>query len=116
MLDNIKSSYFSLLIYSFIDIGRKLELFKYNKKIQKTLNINIINYQYFQGKYKIYEQNGEGKEFFFHNDRIAFVGEYLNGKRNGKGKEYHEHGWMMFKGEYLNGKRNGKGKEYNCTQ
>ena len=54
MLDNIKSSYFSERIFSFIDEGQKLKLFKYNKKIQKILNITIINYKHFKGKYIIY--------------------------------------------------------------
>ena len=45
-------------------------------------------------------------------DKIVFVGEYLNGKRNGKGKEYNSSDKLIFEGEYLNGKRTGKGIEY----
>ena len=86
MLDKIKSSYFSEILFSFIYEGQKLKLIKYNKKIQKILNISIINYQHFQGKYIIYEQNGKAKEYFGFNNRIAFIGEYLNGERNGKEK------------------------------
>ena len=114
MLDNIKSTYFSLILFSFIDEGQKLKLIKYSKKMQKFLNISIIHYQHFKGKYIIYEQYGKAKEYFGFNNRIAFEGEYLNGQRNGKGKEYYENGELEFEGEYLKGKRNGKGKEYNC--
>ena len=87
MLDNIISSYFSKKIFSFVDEEQKLKLIKYNKKIQKILNISISNYQHFKGKYIIYEQNGKGKEYFGFHNRIAFIGEYNNGKRNGKGKK-----------------------------
>ena len=54
MLENIKSSYFSLLIFSNINEKRKLELIKYSKKLQKKLDINIINYKFISGKYIIY--------------------------------------------------------------
>ena len=47
------------------------------------------------------------------NNKLKFVGEYLNGERNGKGKEYYCDGKLKFQGEYLNGERNEKWKEYN---
>ena len=63
MLKNIKSSYFIELIYSFIDEGQKLKIIKYNKSLQKNINISIINYKYFKGKYIKYESKGIGKEY-----------------------------------------------------
>ena len=96
-----------------LDIERnKLKLIKYNKSLQENMNISLINYKNFSGKYIIYEQNGKGKEYDY-DGKLKFEGEYLNGERNGKGKEYDYNGKLRFEGEYLNGKRNGKGKEYN---
>ena len=86
-----------------------MELVKYNKKLQKKLNITINNYIHFTGKYIIYESKEKGKEY--KKDNLIYEGEYLNGKRNGKGKEF-EINDLIFEGEYLNGYRNGKGKEY----
>ena len=110
-MKNIKSSYFIKLIFGYIDERQKLKLVKYNKNLQKNIDISIINYKFFTGKYIIYESNRIGKEYDGYDDTLIFEGEYLNGKRNGKGKEYY-FGKLEFEGEYLNGKRNGKGKEY----
>ena len=113
MLKNIKSSYFNAKIFAYIDERQKLKIIKCNKSLQKNMNISIINYKFFSGKYIIYESNGIGKEYDGYDDILSFEGEYSNGERNGKGKEYNLFtGKLRFVGEYLNGKRNGKGKEY----
>ena len=116
MLKNIKSSYFIKLLYTFVEEAQKLKLIRYNKSIQKNLDISIINYKLF--KDIIYESNGIGKEYKGNDDTLIYEGEYLNGKRNGKGKEYYGYDEaLIFEGEYKNRKRNGKGKEYdeyNC--
>ena len=113
MLQNIKSSYFIELIYRFVEEVQKLRLVRYNKSIQKNLDISISNYKLFNGNYIIYESNRIGKEYIGNDDTLIYEGEYLNGKRNGKGKEYYgHHETLIFEGEYKNGKRNGKGKEY----
>ena len=112
MLQNIKSSYFNAKIFSYIDERQKLKIIKCNKSLQKNINISIINYKFFTGKYIIYESNGFGKEYDGYNNRLMFEGEYLNGERNGKGKEYYGNDVIIFEGKYLNGKRNGYGKEY----
>jgi antitoxin component YwqK of YwqJK toxin-antitoxin module len=115
MMKNIlKFQYTFKFIFSCIKEKRKLDIVKYNKNMQKILDIGIINYKTFNGKYIIGERNGKGKEYYI-NDNLIFEGEYLNGKRNGKGKEYNINDNLIFEGEYLNGKRNGKGKEYDCT-
>ena len=85
MLKNIKSSYFIRIIFSFMDEKQKLKLIKYNKSLQENMNISLINYKNFGGKYIIYEQNGKGKEYDY-DGKLKFEGEYLNGLRNGKGK------------------------------
>ena len=83
--------------------------------MQNILNINIINYQTFSGKYIEYESNGKGngkgKEYNIFNDELVFEGEYLNRKKKGIGKEY-KSGYLIYEGEYSNGKKNGKGKKY----
>ena len=108
MLENVKSSYFAEIVFSFVDEKQKLKLIKCNKSLQQKIDISIINYKHFKGRHIIYESNGKGKEY--DNDgELRFEGEYLNGKKNGKGKEYWN-GELEFEGEYLNGKRNGKGK------
>ena len=113
MIDNIKSTYFIKYLFSFLDEKVKLEALKYNKKFQKLIDYNLLNYKIFSERYIIYETNQKGKEYDYFRDNILFEGEYLNGKRNGKGKEYNYFGeYILFEGEYLNGKRNGKGKEF----
>ena len=111
MLENIKACFFVKKIFSFIIERKKLKIIKYNKNLQNIIDINLINYKFFSGRYIEFEADGKGKEYDGYNDELSFEGEYLNGKRNGKGKEYYN-GELSFEGEYLNGKRNGKGKRY----
>ena len=114
MLKNIKSSYFIPIIFSFIEEGQKLKIIKYNKNLQKNIDISIINYKHFQAKYIVYESKRVGKEYYGGSSDLIYEGEYLNGSRNEKGKEFDFiNGRLIFEGEYLNGKRNGKGKKYN---
>ena len=112
MLENIKSSFFIKIIFSFLNENIKLNLVKYNNNLQNKIDINLINYKIFSGKYIEYEENGKVKEYSSYNDSLRFEGEYLNGKRDGIGKEYDYNKNLEYKGEYKNGKRNGKGKEY----
>ena len=111
MVENIKSQYFQKILLSSLNEKTKLDLIKYNKHFQNLMDIKLINYKLYKGKYIVYETKGKGNEYYC-NGKISYEGEYLNGKRNGKGKEYNEYGELEFEGEYLNGKRNGKGKEY----
>ena len=112
MLKNIKSIYFIKFIFVYIDEKQKLKIVKCNKNLQNNIDISIINYKLFTGKYIIYESNKIGKEYYGYDDNLLFEGEYLNGKRNGNVKEYnYEDGKLIFEGEYLYDKKN-KGKEY----
>ena len=111
MVENIKSQYFQKILLSSLNEKTKLDLIKYNKHFQNLMDIKLINYKLYKGKYIIYETKEKGKEYFY-DGKISYEGEYLNGKRNGKGKAYDEDGNLEFEGEYLNGLRNGKGKEY----
>ena len=88
LLDNIKSTFFSRMLFSHLDEKFKLKIIKYNKKLKNKIDIKLINYKFYSGKYIIYETNIKGKEYDGHNDDLVFEGEYLNGERHGKGKEY----------------------------
>ena len=113
MFENIKSSYFIKIIFSFLNEKTKLKLLKYNKCLQNNININLINYKIFSGRYIVYEENGNIKEYSSYDNVMIYEGEYSSGDRNGKGKEYDKYsGKLIYDGEYLNGKRNGKAKEY----
>ena len=57
MLENVKSLYFAKIVFSFVDEKQKLKLVKRNKSLQKKLDISIINYMHFKGRYIIYESN-----------------------------------------------------------
>ena len=111
MLEKIKSEFFNQLMFYHLYEKTKLEIIKYNKKFQKQIKIDLINYKFWSKKYIEFETNEKGKEYDSYTDKLIFEGEYLNGQRNGKGKEY-EKNKLIFEGEYLNGQRNGKGKEY----
>ena len=63
MLENIKSPFIKKKIFSQIHDKVKLELIKYNKKIQKVLNIDIINYKLFRGISIILESDNKGKGY-----------------------------------------------------
>ena len=106
----IKSRLINQKIFIHLYDAKLLKLIKYNKTLQKKLDISLFNYKMFTGKYIVYDIKGNGKEYNY-KDELVFEGEYLNGTRNRKGKEYYN-GKLEYEGEYLNGKRNGKGKEY----
>ena len=86
MLQKIKTQYFIPVIFSFIDDGCKLRIVRYNKNIQKIIDVSLMDYKRYSDSYIIYETNKKGKEYD-HKDLLVYEGEYLNGKRNGKGKE-----------------------------
>ena len=73
MLKKIRTYYFIRIIFSFIDEKQKLKLIKYNKSYQENMNISLINYKIFSGKYIIYEQNGKGKEYDYKGNLIYDV-------------------------------------------
>ena len=80
MLQNIKSSFFIKILFLCIDEKQKLKLIRYNKNLQKNLDITINNYKHIIGSYIIYEPNGIGKEYYGYDDTLKFEGGYLNGK------------------------------------
>ena len=65
MLENIKSTYFVKIIFSLLDENAKLKIVKYNKNLQKKLNIELINYILFTKKYIVKEKNGFSKIYLY---------------------------------------------------
>jgi len=104
-LRNIKYSYITKKIFSFLNEKQLLKMIIYRKELQKMLLIDIEDYKKISNIYKIVEKTGNGKEFIINSNILIFEGEYLNGKRDGKGKEYYLNGQLKFEGEYLDGKR-----------
>ena len=106
MLKNIKSKYIIKTFFSLLGENKKLKIVKYNKCLQDKIEINLINYKVFSGRYI---QKGDKqiiKKYNLIKDKLIFEGEYLKGERNGKGKEYHDNGFILFEGEFKSGKRN----------
>ena len=110
MLKKIKSLYFIKLIYEYVDEAQKLKLIRYNKGLQKFLDISLIHYKHFKGNYIKFEPNGIVKEYKGFSGRLIYEGEYLNGKKHGKGRQDWNNGNLWFEGEYLNGKKMEKEK------
>ena len=70
MLVNIKSIFFINKIFTIIKGGIKLKLIKYNRFIQNEININLLNYKLFTGKYQIYETKRYTKEYDCYDDKL----------------------------------------------
>ena len=115
-MGNIISVFILREIFSFLKKRIVLKIIKYNKYLQKEIEINniILDYMRLTGRYIIYEGKGKrkGKEYDILTNKLSYEGEFLNGKRNGTGKEYYYNGQLKYIGEYLNGERNGKGEEF----
>ena len=63
-LKNIKSDYFIKIIFNNLEVKKLLEITKYNKRIQKILNININEYKEYHEQIEIEiipEKNKYGK-------------------------------------------------------
>ena len=104
MISNIKSIFITRKVFSFSNEVIKLKLIRYNKNMQSKMNINLINYKTFSGRYIIFETKQKGKEYDSHNDKLIYEGEYLNGKRwNGTEIVYRYR--CLYKKEYINGIR-----------
>ena len=112
-MNKIKCDYFKRLVFSILPSKVELKFIKYNKSLKDLLNLSLLDYINYSGRYIIMESNGKGKEYDSYFNYLIYEGGYINGERNGEGIEYHNmNGEIIFKGEYKNGKRNGKGIEY----
>ena len=85
---------------------------KYNKSFQNQIDLSLINYKLYSGRYVKYENNKIAKEYSAIDEHIIYEGEYLSGNRHGKGKEFYEEDELIFEGEYFNGKSMEKEKNF----
>ncbi len=67
ILKLIHNSYLIKNIFNFIDIKKKLQLLKYNKKYQNIINISLQDYKYFTSYIKLISKENE----IFFIDKIA---------------------------------------------
>ena len=51
ILNNLKSDYFIRILFEYMSKGKSLKTIKYNKNIQKRMDININNYKDYSEKY-----------------------------------------------------------------
>ena len=83
-LNNIKSDYFIQKICDYLTRKKSLEIFKYNKNIQKRLNININNYKEYSEIYSSIEielipiENSKGKFINIPEDEKKYIHIYFN--------------------------------------
>ena len=63
---------------------------KYNKSLKEKIDISLVNYKIYSGRYIEYEIKNKGEEYDGYSDKLIFYGEYLNGESNGKGKEFYD--------------------------
>ena len=101
MLENIKSYFIIKIVLSYLKDIKQLKLIKYSKFIQNKIQIDILHYKIFSGKYIKYKSINKGKEYDCNKNILIYKGEYLKGERNGKGKEYNEQGKLIYEGKYL---------------
>ena len=73
-MKNIKSTFILTKVFSIIDEQRKLDLIKYNKRLQHKININNLNYKLFGGKYIIYETKEKGREYDGCSNKLIYEG------------------------------------------
>ena len=68
ILDTIHNSYLIKTIFNYIDIKKKLQLLKYNKKYQNIINISLQDYIIFASNIKLIS---EENEIFFIDKKAA---------------------------------------------
>jgi len=110
MLEKIRSVYVLRMPFSLLHSHKFYKLIKYNKSLQEKLEINIINFMEYSGKYIIYETKEKGKEYDIYNNKLIYQGEFLDGERNGEGKEYYynkpgKHEKINYYEEYIKNKK-----------
>ena len=64
MVDNIKSQYIQKILLSSLNEKTKLDLIKYNKHFQNLMDIKLINYKLYKGKYIVMKQKKKEKNIF----------------------------------------------------
>ena len=63
--DNLKSDYFLIRIFDIMKKNKTLEILKYNKKLQKRLNLNINDYKKYSQIYSSIELELKTNEYIY---------------------------------------------------
>ena len=107
MLQKIKSEYFIKRLFTIADEKKKLDIIKYNKIAQNILDISLINYKTFSGRYILYVKNRKVKEYNYY-DKLLFKREYLNIKSKIKKTKIKKSKIQKIKGDKHNNKKQTK--------
>ena len=72
MVDSIKSLYFTKIIFNIVQEKTKLKIAKYNKNLQRTIDISLVNYKIFSGRniILIISQNMKENIYIIKNGRV----------------------------------------------
>ena len=95
-IQKISSKIILKYVLKFLSNFQKLDLFKYNKSIQKEISLDLEDYKNESQKERIVEKDNFGKEYILGSKIKIFEGQFLNGKKHGKGKEYYNNGNLKF--------------------
>ena len=95
-IQKISSKIILKYLLKFLSNFQKLDLFKYNKSIQKEISLDLEDYKNESQKERIIEKDNFGKEYVLGSKIKIFEGQFLNGKKHGKGKEYYNNGNLKF--------------------
>ena len=85
-IKKIKSVHILERIFSFLWQNKKLDIIAHNKKLQRTIGLDLEDYIKTSNKNKIVTIKGMGRECLINSDKIIFEGEYLHGKKMEKEK------------------------------
>ena len=94
-LINIKSDFFLQKICDYLKRNKSLEILKYNKNIQKRMNININHYKTYSEKYSSIEieikpiENKYGRFINLNKENEEYYHIYYNDKKMNKLKVLH---------------------------
>ena len=98
LLNDIKSKYIREIIFGYLNTKKILQLIKYNKKLQKKINITINDYENFIIENKIeielqidkYQEEKEEKNYFinFEKEDKPFIHIYLNNNNKETKRNY----------------------------
>ena len=130
-----KENYFGTLLYEgeFVDDkkcgnGKEYREYRSNEELELIFEVEFLNrfwwegkgkeyskfshlfdYLIYEGDYKKWKKEGEGKEYY-NDNKIKYEGNYIDAERNGERIEYFENGKMKFKSQFSKRlKLNGKG-------
>ena len=80
MLYQIKSYIILKKIFTYVDNKVKFNTIAYNKKLQRKLGLNLIDFRIFSSRYKE-EKDGKIKEYNSYNHQTVYLKGYIQMER-----------------------------------